>query len=128
MARDLDAQLQELNNNIQNAEQYKDNVIITTVLKYALDPNSKFLLPEGEPPTRETDIPDGMGYTNLITELRRFQIFLREDLPPVKREVLFINMLEGLSATERDILLLIKDQQLKKRYKNITKAKVKCLL
>ena len=59
--------------------------------------------------------------TNMYLEARRIgYIFKREDLKPIKREGLFIEMLESVSPEEAKILLAIKDQRLDKIYPKIT--------
>ena len=61
--------------------------------------------------------------TNMYLEARRIgYIFKREDLTPVKREGLFIEMLESVPHAEAKILLAIKDQRLDKVYPKITPA------
>ena len=62
-----------------------------------------------------------MSPTNMYLEARRIgYIFKREDLTPVKREGLFIEMLESVPHAEAKILLAIKDQRLDKIYPKIT--------
>ena len=43
-------------------------------------------------------------------------------LPGSKRESMFIQLLEGLSAEEAELLCLVKDGKLSSNYKRITKA------
>ena len=45
-------------------------------------------------------------------------------LPSLRRESMFVQLLEGLSAEEAELLVLVKDGQLNKKYKRITKAVV----
>ena len=72
---------------------------------------------------KKADEPDGMFPTNMYLEARRIgYIFKREDLKPIKREGLFIEMLESVSPEEAKILLAIKDQRLDKIYPKITPA------
>ena len=48
-----------------------------------------------------------------------------DKLPGLKRESLFVQLLEGLSAEEAELLCLVKDKRLSTKYKRITKAVVK---
>jgi hypothetical protein len=78
------------------------------------------LLPEGEPPFKPADQPVGMCDTNLFLEAKKMYVFMRQDLKPIKREGLFIGLLEGIHPTEAAILIAVKDQKLQKLYPKIT--------
>ena len=93
-----------------------------TVIRLNFDPNLSLDLPEGEPPfKKELDVPMGMSHTNLLKEVRRFYIWLDKNtnLPKLKKESLFINLLEGLHWTEAEALILAKDRKLTKKYKTL---------
>lgn len=109
--------LQEVNDDITKVSQYQ---FLNAVFQYAFLPEKKFILPEGEPPYKKDAAPQGMSVSNFYQEIRRFYIFTRSDLSSVKRESLFISMLEGLHPSEAEILILIKDQNLSSKYPNIT--------
>jgi len=92
------------------------------LLKINFDPSVDMKLPEGEPPFRkETNKPAGYQETNLLTEYRRFYIWLdpKTNLPRSKKENLFIEMLEGLHSSEAELICLIKDKKLTKKYKSL---------
>lgn len=80
-------------------------------------------LPEGEVPFVVNDAPIGTEHTVLEKEYRRLYVFFKggSSLKQSQRENLFIQMLEGLHEEEAQILILIKDKALGKRYK-ITRA------
>jgi hypothetical protein len=103
---------------------YKSNAALRIVFEYAFLPEKKFLLPEDEPPYRPDAAPIGMNPAILTQELRRFYVFLREDLKPIKREALFISLLESVHPTEAKLILAIKDQKIPKLYKKITRKLV----
>lgn len=93
-----------------------------TILRINYDPNLVMDLPEGEPPyKKELDVPLGMSHTNLFKEVRKFYIWLdaNTNLPKLKKESLFINLLEGIHWTEAEVLVLAKDRKLTKKYKTI---------
>jgi hypothetical protein len=82
----------------------------------------KMDLPEGEPPFRkDTDKPIGYSESSLQLELRRFYVWLdpRTTLPKLKKESLFVNMLEGIHWTEAEALCLAKDRKLHTKYKSL---------
>jgi hypothetical protein len=66
-----------------------------------------------------------MAPTTLIHEAKRLYVFTRKDLKPLKREQLFIDLLESIEDEEAKVLLAVKDQKLTKLYPKITKKLVK---
>jgi len=97
------------------------------VLKMNFDPSIEFDLPPGAPPYKtDKNIPDGFSDTNLYAEARRLYLFLKEkDLPKVKKETMFIQMLEGLHHTEAELLIALKDKKLYPKYKGLTERVVR---
>ena len=81
------------------------------------------LLPPGKVPYQPNDAPLGTEHTNLQKEARLLHHFFKggSNVGQNKRETMFIQMLEGLSAGEAEVLCLAKDKQIGKRWK-ITKA------
>ena len=83
-------------------------------------------LPDGDVPYRPNHAPMGTEHTLLEKEARKFYYFIKggaDNLPSMKKENMFIQMLEGLHEEEAKVLCLVKDKQLGKRYR-ITKAVV----
>jgi hypothetical protein len=80
------------------------------------------LLPEGDPPYKKNESPDGTEHTILEKEARLLHHFFKggSNIAKTKRETMFIQMLEGLSQGEAGVLILAKDKKLGKRWK-ITK-------
>lgn len=99
-----------------------ESKVLRDLLLMNFDPKVKWDLPEGEPPfKKDTSIPLGMGESNIYIEARRLYIFMPEKvLPKMKKEMLFIQMLEGLHYTEAEMLCAVKDHSLQKRYKGLT--------
>ena len=81
------------------------------------------MLPEGSVPYTPNDAPEGTEHTLLEKEARLLHHFFKggSNVSKNKRESMFIQMLEGLSAGEAEVLCLAKDKQIGKRWK-ITKA------
>ena len=81
------------------------------------------LLPPGKVPYQVNEAPDGSEHTILEKEARLLHHFFKggSNVSQNKRETMFIQMLEGLSAGEAEVLCLAKDKQVGKRWK-ITKA------
>ena len=104
-----------------------DSVPLRQVLKGAFDPKIKWDLPEGVPPFKRNDAPAGTEHTSLFSEARRLWHFVKDadpNLTKAKREMMFIQLLEGLHKDEAELVCLVKDGNLNKGYKRITKAVV----
>ena len=84
------------------------------------DPSVVSLLPEGEVPFNKNDVPVGTDHTSLRREYRQLYHFVKggnDQLSSLRRESMFIQLLEGLHPEEADIICLVKDGQLNKKYK-----------
>ena len=95
---------------------------LLVLLRLNYDHLLKMDLPEGEPPFRkDTDKPIGYSESSLQLELRRFYVWLdpATNLPKLKKESLFVNMLEGIHWTEAEALCLAKDRKLQTKYKSL---------
>ena len=63
---------------------------------------------------------DGRGKTSLRKEYQNLYHYVKggnDSLRPTRREMMFINLLEGLHPREAEILILTKDQKLGDKYK-----------
>jgi hypothetical protein len=120
MKKYLTQMLKEINDNPKAIENYKQEFLLKVIFAHAFLPNYKMNLPEGEPPFKPAAEPMGMTPTNMFSEARRMYVFLREDLSAIKRESLFISLLEGVHPEEAKVLIAIKDQKLTKLYPKIT--------
>ena len=105
-----------------------DSVPLRQVLKGAFDPKIKWDLPEGTPPYKENDAPAGTEHTTLYTEARRLWHFVEgadQKLSKTKKEMMFIQLLEGLHKDDAALMVAVKDKALNKKYKGLTDAVVK---
>ena len=80
------------------------------------------MLPEGEVPYEKNDAPEETEHTKLVHEYRKLYLFFKggATISQTRRESLFIQLLEGLHKGEADVLILMKDRKIGKRWK-ITK-------
>ena len=120
MVKLLPELLKEVNDNVSNLDNYRDNFLLKVIAAHSFLPKYKMLLPEGETPHKADDAPLGMSPTNIYAECKRFYIFCREDLSSIKREAQWIGLLEGLHKDETKILDHVKDQRLTELYPNLT--------
>ena len=105
-----------------------DSPAMRQVLKGAFDPKIKWDLPAGRPPYIENEAPLGTEHTYLDQEAKRlwhFVVGADLNITKVKKETLFIQMLEGLSADEAKLLIGVKEKNLNNLYKGLTSAVVK---
>jgi hypothetical protein len=83
-----------------------DSVPLRTILRLIYDDDIEFLVPDTPPPFKENEIND--LDTLLYREARRLKIFFRgggyDDLNQIKRESLFISLLEDLDADDAKLL------------------------
>ena len=124
MKRHIVELLEEINADPKKIESYKANGALKAIFEYAFLPEKKFVLPEGDPPYKQDAAPFPMNPTNLLMEIRRLYVFLRQDLKPIKREQLFVQLLESIHPSEAKIVLAVKEQKLPKLYKKITRKLV----
>ena len=63
---------------------------------------------------------DKQGHTTIRREAKNFYYFVKggsDGMSTVRRETMFINILEGLHPLEAEILCLVKDKKLSEKYK-----------
>ena len=77
------------------------------------------MLPDGDVPYKPNDAPEETEHTKLIQEYRKLYLFFKggANISQARRETLFIQLLEGLHAKEAEVLTLIKDKKIGKRWK-----------
>ena len=106
-----------------------DSVPLRQVLKGAFDPNIEWLLPKGDDvPYKKNEAPIGTDHTLLSQEAKRLYLFTKggdNTISNTKRETLFIQMLEGLSADEADFLITVVNKKVNNKYKGFTANLVK---
>lgn len=121
MAKYLTEVLEEINNDVKLINNYKDDQALRFIFEYAFDADKKFDLPAGDPPYKKDAAPIGMAPANLRMETKKFYVYLRKDLKAIRKEQLFIGLLEALHPSEAELLIAIKDQKLTKLYPKITR-------
>ena len=99
---------------------------LTDILRINYDETIVSALPLGAPSYRQDDAPKGYEYTILNKAYTQFKYFFKgpiaNKMKPLKREGLFLNLLESLNPEEAELLIAAKDKKMK--YKGITKKLV----
>lgn len=125
--------ISEVLQKVSNAKTKKEKVALLqkyktpalqSILIWNFDETAVSMLPEGDVPFTPNDTPEGTEHTLLLHEWKKLYNFVKggnRGLQQGRREMMFIQMLEGLHESEAKVLCLAKDSQIGKRYK-ITKA------
>tara|TARA_B100000029_G_C17592626_1_gene963046 strand:+ start:1007 stop:1444 length:438 start_codon:yes stop_codon:yes gene_type:complete len=121
--------LQKVHNAKTKAEKVKilkanNTDALRSILIANFDESIVSMLPEGTVPYEANEAPVGTEHTLLEKEYRKLYLFFKggsTSLRQTQRENLFIQMLEGLSKEEAELLILVKDKALNKKYR-VTRA------
>ena len=110
---------------VQALQEYRDDSL-TAILIWNFDDRVTSAVPEGQVPYKENEVPVGTDHTSLRREWKNLYHFIKggnDTLSSLRRETMFINILQGLHPLEAEILILVKDKDLESKYK-IPKAVV----
>ena len=126
--------LSEILRKVSNAKTKKEKIDLlrkhnSTALRQLLiinfDESVVSMLPEGDVPYTPNDAPVGTDHSRLEQEYRGLYRFFKGGDPRIKslkRETMFVQLLEGLAAEEAELMVLAKDGRINDKYKRITKA------
>tara|TARA_B100001250_G_scaffold408724_1_gene431641 strand:- start:148 stop:627 length:480 start_codon:yes stop_codon:yes gene_type:complete len=104
---------------VEILQEYRDPSLVS-ILIWNFDDTVVSIIPEGEVPYNPNEVPVGTDHTSLRREYRNLYHFVQggnTSLSTIRRETMFIQMLEGLHPREAEILCLIKDKKLTTKYK-----------
>jgi len=90
-----------------------NSVALESMLRGAYDPKIVWLLPEGIPPYKPNDLVD--QHHRLFTEARKLYLFIEggnPNLKQVRREQLFIELLETVDPEDAKLLLSVKEKHI----------------
>jgi len=111
---------------VEILKQYEDPSI-KAIFIWNFDPSVISAVPEGPVPYKENEVPVGTDHTSLRREYKNLYHFIKggnDGLSSLRRETMFIQLLEGLHPSEAEIICLVKDRQLQTKY-NIKEDVVK---
>ena len=130
-----DALLTEILQKVSSAKTKKEKIDLLqqynsqglrSLLIINFDDSLEFLLPEGDVPFTPNDAPAGTEHTRLTQEYRGLYRFFKggdSSIKGMRREQLFVQLLEGLHADEANMLVSACNKDLQSKYR-ITKAVV----
>ena len=105
-----------------------DNQSLRMVIKSSFDPKIVWELPVGDVPFKPNDAPAGTEHTRLASEAKKLYHYIKggdNDTPKYKKELMFVQLLEGLHETEAKLVINAKDKKLHQIYKGLSKEVVK---
>lgn len=124
--------LQKVNNAKTKAEKKKilqqnNSQALRSLFIWNFDESVTSAIPDGEVPYRPNDQPKGLQHDYLEQNQRKFAYFVKGGITVsnMKREEIFIGLLETLHADEAELLCLVKDKALQKKYTRISATLVK---
>lgn len=115
--------LESINANVNNLQKYSANTYLRNLLEVAFLKRFKMDLPEGLPPFRPSEIPEGQNPGGFWAVARRIKDVNK--YPQTSKEKLFISFLESITSGEVKVLEAVKNQDLASLYPNLTLGKVR---
>jgi hypothetical protein len=106
---------------IEILQEYESDAL-KSILIWNFDQTVISLIPEGAVPYTKNEVPVGTDHTSLRREWKNLYHFVKggnDKISAIRRETMFIQMLEGLHPEESEIICLVKDKALEDKY-NIT--------
>jgi len=106
-------------------KEYNNNAL-RAILIINFDESLEFLLPPGEVPFTPNDAPVGTEHTRLIQEYKGLYRYFKggdSSIKGMKREQLFVQLLEGLAEEEANLLVSACNKDIQSKYR-VTKAAV----
>ena len=96
-----------------------ENDALKTLLIWNFDESIISLLPHGEVPYQPNESPLGVDHSSLRRDYKNLYNFVKggnDSLSKIRRETIFIQILESLHPNEAEVLILVKDKNLEDKY------------
>jgi len=103
---------------IKVLQQYANDAL-KTLLIWNFDESIISLLPSGEVPYQPNESPLGVDHSSLRRDYKNLYNFVKggnDSLSKIRRETIFIQILESLHPNEAEVLILVKDKKLEDKY------------
>ena len=107
---------------VEILQEYRDDSL-TAVLIWNFDERVQSAVPDGQVPYKENEVPVGTDHTSLRREWKTLYHFIKGGNPTLsnlRRETMFVQLLEGLHPKEAEIICLVKDKELESEYPKVT--------
>ena len=103
---------------IEILQEYESDAL-KSILIWNFDQTGVSMIPEGQVPYKKNDVPIGTDHTSLRREWKNLYHFVKGGnykISSIRRETMFIQLLEGLHPEEAEIICLVKDKALEDKY------------
>jgi len=104
---------------IEVLKEYETDAL-KTIFIWNFDETVISMLPSGDVPFNKNEVPIGTDHTSLRREYKHLYNFVKggnDTLSQIRRETMFIQILEGLHPREAELICLVKDKKLSDKYK-----------
>tara|TARA_B000000441_G_C21669510_1_gene306431 strand:- start:63 stop:512 length:450 start_codon:yes stop_codon:yes gene_type:complete len=104
---------------IEILQEYRSPALVSLFV-WNYDDSVKSAIPEGNVPYTPNDAPTPEAQSKLASQYRTLYNYVKggnDALRQVKRESLFIELLESLHPDEAELVCLVKDKELTKKYR-----------
>ena len=104
---------------IEILQEYRSPALVSLFV-WNYDDSVKSAIPEGNVPYTPNDAPTPEAQSKLASQYRTLYNYVKggnDALRQVKRESLFIELLESLHPDEAELICLVKDKDLTKKYR-----------
>ena len=104
---------------IEILQEYRSPALVSLFV-WNYDDSVKSTIPEGNVPYTPNDAPTPEAQSKLASQYRTLYNYVKggnDALRQVKRESLFIELLESLHPDEAELVCLVKDKELTKKYR-----------
>ena len=104
---------------VEILQEYETDAL-KTIFIWNFDQTVISVLPSGDVPFNKNEVPVGTDHTSLRREYKHLYNFVKggnDGLSGLRRETMFIQMLEGLHPEEAELICLCKDKRLAEKYK-----------
>jgi hypothetical protein len=102
-----------------------DSPALRDIIRIAFDKDVVCIMPEGAPPYKPDDAPEGHAPSSLYKRFREFNLYFKgpvaDKMKPLRRETKFVQLLESVHHTEAELLIRAKDKILHKKLMGITR-------
>ena len=119
--KDVDKQKTKKDKIAKLQQYFNESKAMAIILDLTYNPKIQWLLPPGSPPYNPTDQIDRQNV--LKNDARKLQYFINtregNNMKPLRRETMFIELLEAVDKNDAKLLISIKDGKLP--FKGITK-------
>lgn len=126
----------EIFERVQAADKAADRILILqenesyelkTILQAAFRSDIKFDLPPGAPPYTPSSNPAGVNFSPLRKQVDVLVRLLvgNNTYNKIKKEMVFIKLLENVHSSDAEILVAMKDKKLTKKYSVLTSSLIK---